>query len=347
MWLLAGLVVVTLVIIAWALRSDPPAPVVAPDLAAVPVLQPAPAPRVTASAAPATGTASRTLGEFHCANVALAEVNGVAVRGEQLCPRLVRLAGSGTSPAIRNQAKVLLQAAITAELIAQALAGEVVTDADIDAALAAGTALSGHPSPTSLAELSQRGEDPQDLRSELRQRLGLARLVAKRLVAVTEADVRAAYDQDPDKWGVRMKTTVQPWLLRLALTASAHETATAQAAAQQLVDALRKGQDAAKAAPRLGLRALPAFDVEPGGMEADLARVAFSTVPGQVADPVKTKGGWLVIRVTGRQDPERAPFADVAGEVRRVVEARRRQEARDAVVAELRAKGNVKILVDW
>ncbi len=94
------------------------------------------------------------------------------------------------------------------------------------------------------------------------------------------------------------------------------------------------------------MQVVPQMDVALGSSEQALADAAFKLRPGDLAGPVRTRVGWMVLRLDDRKDADVKPFEQVAEQVERELVARARQEARDAILRELRSAAAIRIVAE-
>lgn len=272
-------------------------------------------------------------------------VGAAAIVGDAICRELAVVAGPPTRPpsaAWRIQARQLRGQLVDELLVHQALAsaGVVVDDAEVDAAVAAlphGRAAGAAP----VGECAV-------LRRQLRARLELARLLAIDGEAEpTDAELRAAYDDDPARYGEPGEARVTPFARRLPPSPTGDEVAVAAELVDGFLAAVAAGTAPAKAAAAAGLTALPPFVLEDRGIEPELRAAAFGLAPGRWTEPVETRIGWVVLRVDAVHPGKVRPFEQVREQVRASVVAASRHDRQDRRLGDLRAATTIVDLVGW
>jgi peptidyl-prolyl cis-trans isomerase C len=195
--------------------------------------------------------------------------------------------------------------------------------------------------------LFQEGEkggienDPEIERqvTDLRKRLVVQRVMRQYQTppTITDEEVQKYYDANPNLY-----STTQ--------VAASHILVKDEETAKQIYAELQQHPDrfaalatekstdtgSAKKGGELGLfgqgRMVPEFD-----------RAAFALQPGQISEPVKTRYGYHIIKVTERKEGERKPFEQVKEQIRTTLRNQRLQEQVDGHFADLKKGADVKI----
>ncbi len=269
-------------------------------------------------------------------------VGGEAVTAEFFCAELAKVAGvqpEPMTPAWRAQAVALRQQVVDAMLVRKALDAEggAVSVEQVDTAL--GERLGALPQGTAT---QLDAASTALVRRQLRARLELAKLLQLRGQSlVSDAELLAAYQADPARFGQPGVAVVVPYLLRLPPTVAAPELAAARAKAEQFVAAVSKGEGADTAAKSAGLAALPKTEMAQGGAEAELVAAAMQLSAGQWTAPVRTNVGWAVVQVLEVRQGKELPIDQVRDQVKAFVQGKQGLADRERALAELRAAAQV------
>lgn len=170
--------------------------------------------------------------------------------------------------------------------------------------------------------------------------------VQRRLLAARERILAAAFMEGriaaavtPDR--VKRLYETQADVTRLGDEVKArHILVASEAEAQAIVEEVRAGGDFAAIARGRSLdRATAPLGGEVGWFTKDMmtppfAAAAFSTAPGDIADPFSTEFGWHVLQVLDRRSTGGIPFGAVEDNVRRFLTLRTVNQTLDALRAE-------------
>lgn len=155
-------------------------------------------------------------------------------------------------------------------------------------------------------------------------------------VQVPEAEVQAYYDGHPEEFS------------RDRLRAG-HILVQTEGEAQQVLERLKGKEGFEALARRLsldkasGAKGGDLGTVERGSMVADFEKAAYALKVGEVSPPVKTRFGYHIIRVTGREKRPVAPFAEVREGLTQRLVGERQQAAFEAFVAGLKQQATVEV----
>ena len=126
--------------------------------------------------------------------------------------------------------------------------------------------------------------------------------------------------------------------------------AAARAAARTAAERLRGGEDAGAVAAELGdpvLVPLPTVPVRPRELRNHVGptatRAALDLAPGEVTGPIRTGGGYRVLRLVSREEGTLPPLPAIEAEVRAHHRRRAGDRALGAYLAALRARATIEI----
>ncbi len=146
-------------------------------------------------------------------------------------------------------------------------------------------------------------------------------------VSVSEAELRAFYNEHIEQFTKPAVRRVSQILVKVGEAESAD--AAAQTKAAELVSKLRSGayfEELAKNSSDDSLSAAKGGDlgwISKGEFDPEIEEVIFRLKPGEISDPVKTGGGFRILKVTEIAAAEQRPFEAARADVER--EFRQRQ----------------------
>ena len=175
--------------------------------------------------------------------------------------------------------------------------------------------------------------------ADLRKRLVVQRVMRQYQTppTITDAEVQAYYDANPNLYSTT-QVAASHILVKDEETAKQIRAELEQHPDRFAALATEKSTDtgSAKKGGELGLfgqgRMVPEFD-----------KVAFSLKVGEISQPVKTRYGYHIIKVTERKEGERKPFDQVKEQIRTTLRNQRLQEQVDGHFAELKKNADVKV----
>jgi peptidyl-prolyl cis-trans isomerase C len=207
-----------------------------------------------------------------------------------------------------------------------------------------------------LQEAERRGlaqdEEIQAKVDRYRNRLiteKLYREIATERSKVGDEEILAYYQEHKDRFQQKERIRVRQILILLPPDASPEKEAAAKQKAQEALNRVKAREDFALLAKEYseGPAASRGGDLgyfSRGRMVPEFEEVAFSLKEvGDVSDLVRTKFGFHIIELTGRQPAQELPMEEVKDRIVRQLESERRREVRQSLAEELRKQTNVEI----
>jgi peptidyl-prolyl cis-trans isomerase C len=204
-------------------------------------------------------------------------------------------------------------------------------------------------------ELKKEGLTEADLVKQTRETIMVQKLVDTKVVndvKVTDQEVKAFYDQNPDKLKRPERIHVRHILIAVAKDASAADKQKARAKADDLLAKIKAGGDFAKLAAESsddpGSKQhggeLPMFSK--GQMVPPFETAAFALKqPNDLSPVVESQYGFHIIQLIEHQDAGVVPFAEVKD---RIAGFLKQQQQRDKFldhVKALKAKGKIETFI--
>lgn len=243
----------------------------------------------------------------------------------------------------------LLQDLIMDKLVAEASAGENVTDADVDAELAK---IKGQfPDDKAFQEqIAQAGMTPEKLKENIRTGLQQSRWMKSQVKTpeVTDEQAKAFYDSNIKDFEQPEMVKASHILFMVDPDASADVVKQKEEAATKAAERAAAGEDFTKLAKELS--------EEPGASESggdlgffpkdrmvpEFADAAFAQKIGDISKPVKTQFGWHVIKVTDKKAAGTVPFDQVKEQVVSYLKSNSQREAVQGVLNKLKESAKIE-----
>src|SRR6187551_2975288 len=184
------------------------------------------------------------------------------------------------------------------------------------------------------AELAKQGLTDEDVRNELRTRVLTNKIyeAVTKKVTVTDADIKAYYDQNPTQYQQPPSREVRHILVK------------SEAQAQKLHDQIQSGADFAKLAQKYTQDTASKadggkFTAFKGRTVEPFDEFVFSAETGDLSEPIKTEFGWHIIEVLSAVKPATTtPLDQVEDSIKTTVLQTKQNAAMKAWIAGLQTK---------
>lgn len=207
-----------------------------------------------------------------------------------------------------------------------------------------------------LQEAERRGldrdEEVQAKVERYRRRLiteNLYREVAKERSKVGEEEIQAYYREHKDRFMQQERIRVRQILILVPPNAGSEKEEEAKKKAEEALRRVKGGEDFAEVAKQMseGPAASRGGDLgyfSRGRMVPEFEEVAFSLKNvGDTSGLLRTKFGYHIIELTGRQPAQELSLDEVRDRITRQLESTKRREIRQSLAGELRSQSKVVI----
>jgi peptidyl-prolyl cis-trans isomerase C len=177
----------------------------------------------------------------------------------------------------------------------------------------------------------------------------LYREIASERSKVGDEEILAYYQEHKDRFQQKERIRARQILILLPPNAGPEKEAAAKRKAQEALKRVKAGEDFAVLAKEYseGPAASRGGDLgyfSRGRMVPEFEEIAFSLKDvGDESDLVRTKFGFHIIELTGRQPAQELSLEEVKDRIVRQLESARRREVRQTLAAELREQASVEI----
>lgn len=286
----------------------------------------------------------------------VARVNDVVIEAVELRrARKVLLRGQEV-PAEQQAAvdKQALEQLVSAELLFQAAAKLEVKDLDklIDEKLAQGKARFKNEQDFAKA-IKDLEMAEKDLRGYTRRDIIISKFVESTLlpkIKVTSGDVRAFYDQNPDKFSRPETIRASHILIAAASSASEEDKKKAREKAEKLLKELKAGADFATLAKANSTDGSSQQGGDlgffgKGQMVPSFEQAAFALKTGEISDVVETPFGFHIIKLAEKKAAEKVEFKDVSSKIEEFLKGQKLNEVVGSFLADARKTAKIDILL--
>lgn len=193
----------------------------------------------------------------------------------------------------------------------------------------------------------EEGMTLDDVKRDVKRSLLTRRYVSEKVdrkITISDLDARAEYEAR------KASEFTAPESERLSEILISGKEPDARARAAQIVTRLRAGEDFATLAKTLSIAPSRPSGGDLGtvarkNMNASLVEVVSKLQPGQISEPIPTKGDYRILKVVAREPAKQQPFEEVADKLRAELRDRRRGEAMTTLTKRLREHADIEEMV--
>jgi peptidyl-prolyl cis-trans isomerase C len=289
----------------------------------------------------------------------VARVNGQAIDKAEFEKAVQTLESQNGGPVPPDQRDRILRTVLDqiigyTLLVQESQARKVtVADAEIDARI--GQIRSQFPTEEAFTQaLAQQNVTVDQLRADARSEMLVTKMLEAEIepkVAVTPADLQDFYTKNPDQFKQNERVRASHILIGFPQGADAAAKQAARTKAEGVLAEVKAGKDFAELAranssdPGSAQQGGDLNFFERGQMVGPFDQAVFSMAPGQTSELVETQFGFHIIKVTDKQAARSMPLDEVRPQLTEFLQNQKRQEATQAFVESLKAKGKIEILI--
>ena len=332
--------------------------------------QPAPKPKpdtVTPAAKPADALAGQEeqippAGPGAIFPAVVARVNGRAILGRDLEQRVrAQLApiGNPVWKDLREDYRLeltsnALGSALAEELIYQKAiaAGVKVPAADVQAEFAKAAKSFANDAAVNVA-LAERGLDRASLTKEMERNLVIGKYINDNVtskITVTPEEAAEYYKSHTDEFRHPDMVRTSHILIIVAGGATAEQDRLARQRAEAILDRARKGEDFAKLAQETSMDSSASQGgdigyVTPGQVDPAYQAAAFSLAVGSLSDPVRSRVGYHIIKVTDKKKEGIATLDESRVQLTEFLKNQKSDRQLQQLVDQLRKEAKIEVLI--
>jgi len=204
------------------------------------------------------------------------------------------------------------------------------------------------------AALAERQMTPDKLKKDIRQQMQAMKLVETEVgptIAVTDADVAAFYQKNPDKFQQPEAVHAAHILIRLPEKADDAAKKKARAEAEAVLKQVKAGGNFATLAkqhsqdPGSAVNGGDLGFVPKGQTDPAFEQAAFALKPGQLSGVVETQFGYHIIKGFEHRTARTVPLEEVKERVGGFLKQQQMQEKTTAYINKLKEKAKLEILM--
>jgi peptidyl-prolyl cis-trans isomerase C len=264
-------------------------------------------------------------------------------------------AGRPVPPEQRDQVyRGVLEDLIALRLLKQEVARRQLTASDAELAEAMKGMRQQFPTEAAFKQaLTAQKMTLEQLREETRTQVLVSKMLQQEVasqVAVKPTEISGFYEKNPDKFQQPEAVRASHVLITVPEGAAPAARAAARTKAENVLKQARAGADFAKLAQTYSDDASKGRGGDlgffpKGQMVPAFEAAAFALAPNQVSDIVESPFGYHVIKVIEKRPAQNVPFSEAAPRIEQYLRQEQQQAKTKAFVDQLRAKGNVQVLI--
>ncbi len=200
--------------------------------------------------------------------------------------------------------------------------------------------------------LAATGLTVDKLKDQLRKSMTVQRVVGREVhskVDLSDDALRAAYERDKEQWRIPEQVRISEILIPFLATPASQSQGEKKA--KEAIDRIKGGIkfDVAVNLYSDGPTRDRGGDLgwlSRGELIAELDKVAFSLPVGEFSDPVLSKNGWHIIKVTEKKPLSYKPFTDVRADILKKEQETQFQRRLTEYLEKLRKEAVIKVVND-
>ena len=199
------------------------------------------------------------------------------------------------------------------------------------------------------ALLKAEGLTVEQIRRSIAERLAIGRVIIRQIrssIILSEDELLKTYQENKQKFQREPSAEIEHILFPID---SGQDEAAARARAEETLAKIWGGADFAQvgkeATSAPGRGQSDQLTVHRGELAPEIEAVAFGLSPGGVSEPIRTAGGFHLIKVLRVQAEPFIPFAEVREQVREQLFQEKFEVKRKDWVAALRARSSIRVFV--
>jgi peptidyl-prolyl cis-trans isomerase C len=289
----------------------------------------------------------------------LARVNGEAISKADFekAVRTIEANNRGPVPADQRDRiyRTILDQMIGYKLLIQETKTRKLTVPDAELEARVSQIRSQFPSEEAFKQtLAEQNTTLEEFRTEARNDMLVSNMLQSELsakVAVSPDQINDFYQKNPTQFQQPEQVRASHILIGFPPNADDAAKSQARAKAAEVLKEVKAGKDFAELAkqhssdPGSGQQGGDLGFFRQGQMVPPFDQAVFAMKPGETSELVETQFGVHIIRLVERRAPRTVPLDEVRPQVQQYLEGQSRQQATQAFVDGLRAKGKVEIFI--
>jgi parvulin-like peptidyl-prolyl isomerase len=199
------------------------------------------------------------------------------------------------------------------------------------------------------ALLKAEGLTVEQIRRSIAERLAIGRVLIRQIrssIILSEDELLKTYQENKQKYQREPSAEIEHILFPID---PGQDEAAARARAEEALAKIRGGADFAQVGKEVasapGSGQSDQLTVRRGELAPEIEAAAFGLSPGEVSEPIRTAGGFHLIKVLRVQAEPFIPFAEVRDQIREQLFQEKFEAKRKDWLAALRARSSIHVFV--
>lgn len=202
------------------------------------------------------------------------------------------------------------------------------------------------------ALLKAEGLTVEQIRRSIAERLAIGRVLIRQIrssIILSEDELLKTYQENKQKFQREPSAEIEHILFPIDAGQDGADEAAARARAEATLAKIRGGADFAQVGKEVasapGRGQSDQLTVRRGELAPEIEAAAFGLSPGEVSEPIRTAGGFHLIKVLRVQAEPFIPFAEVRDQIREQLFQEKFEAKRKDWLAALRARSSIHVFV--